>query len=211
MPNVSAVARQEKPVAVLYGASSSHTLAIAERVKGNLHANGVPAESHNLEGLKAIDLKRYAAAALLAPVHQGKHAQSVVDFVKSHRTELERTPVAFISIALSETGDVVNPVAPGQFEGDVQIAPNPLFAETGWRPMRVKSFAGAISYTRYNFFVRIAMKLLAGKEGAARNASRGYDHTDWSALDVFVQEFVWEIREAADRPSGGPPPSAEGK
>lgn len=214
MPNASVVARQQKPVAVLYGASTSHTRAITERVKADLQANGVPAESHNLEALRGVDLSRCAAAALLAPVQRGKHGQAVVDFVKAHRSELERMPVAFISIALSETGDQATPDAPGRlgkFEGDVQTAPNPLFAETGWRPMRVKSFAGAISYTRYNFFVRMAMKLLAGKKGAARNAARGYDNTDWSALDVFVQEFVWEIRESADRPPGGPSAPAAGK
>lgn len=214
MPDVSVVARQQKPVAVLYGSSSSHTRAIAERVKANLQANGVPPESHTLENLKDLDLSRCAGAALLAPVEHGKHARAVVDFVKAHRAELDRLPVAFISIALSETGNPVTPDAPGQpgkFEGDVQTAPNPLFAETGWRPIRIKSFAGAISYTRYNFFVRIAMKLLAGKEGAARNAARGYDNTDWSALDVFVQEFVWEIREAADRPTGGSSATSAGK
>jgi menaquinone-dependent protoporphyrinogen oxidase len=214
MPNVSVAARQQKPVAVLCGGSTSHTLAIAERVTANLQANGVPAESHNLERLKDLDLSRCAGAALLAPVEHGKHAQAVVDFVKAHRAELDRLPVAFISVSLAETGGQVLPDVPGllgQFEGDVQTAPNPLFAETGWRPMRVKSFAGAISYTRYNFFVRMAMKLLAGKEGAARNAARGYENTDWSALDIFVQEFVWEIREAADRPSGGPSATSVGK
>ena len=114
MPNVSVAARQQKPVAVLCGGSTSHTLAIAERVTANLQANGVPAESHNLERLKDLDLSRCAGAALLAPVEHGKHAQAVVDFVKAHRAELDRLPVAFISVSLAETGGQVL----GAFDGE---------------------------------------------------------------------------------------------
>jgi menaquinone-dependent protoporphyrinogen oxidase len=209
MPDTTAVGKERKPVAVLCGDSTAHARVICERVADDLRTSGFPVELYRLQNLQEADLSRYAGAVLLAPIVRGKHGQAVVDFVKAHRTELDRMPLAFISIALSEKGDPLPPDAPGrlgQFEGDVQMAPNPLFAETGWRPTRVKSFAGAISYTRYNFFVRMAMKLLAGKEGAARNASRGYDKTDWSALDVFVQEFVWEIQPATGHRAGPPQP-----
>lgn len=135
---------------------------------------------------------------LLAPLHQGKHEQAVVDFVKTHRAKLDGLPVAFIS-ATFET----EPAPPedesgrlAQFEGDVQMAPNPFFAETGWHPTRVKSFGGAISYTRYNFLVRIAMKLLAPRGGADRDTGGVRRESGWDALDVFVNEFVQEIRAA---------------
>ena len=133
-----------KPVAVFYGSSTSHTRAIAERVADDLRACGFPAESHNLEGLTGFDLNRFVAAVLLAPAHQGKHEQALVDFVKTHRVELDRLPVAFISATVSEPGTRPSPDAPesrGQFAGDVQMAPNPFFAETGWHPTRIKSFA----------------------------------------------------------------------
>jgi hypothetical protein len=49
IPDISTVAK-EQPVAVLYGAPTSHTRPSAERVKANLQANGLPAESHALPG-----------------------------------------------------------------------------------------------------------------------------------------------------------------
>jgi menaquinone-dependent protoporphyrinogen IX oxidase len=199
MPNAPAVAKQPKPVAVLYGASTRHTRAIAERVKATLLAHGFPVEAHSLQGLTGFHLGRRIATALLAAVERGKQEQTVVDFVKAHRTELDRMPVALISIALGEAGDPVTPAVPGrlgQFEGDVQKAPNPFFAATGWHPTRLKSFAGTISYTRYNFFVRLVMRLLGGKERAEADMARGRDNAGWDALDVFVAEFVQEIRDS---------------
>ena len=199
---------RKKPVAVLYGASTDHTPVIAERVAAGLRASGFPVEIHNVQNLAAFDLGRCVGAVLAAPMRVGQHDEAMVEFVKAHREELDRLPVAFISITLSET------VAPrpddgsdrrNQFEGDVQMAPNPFFAETGWLPTRIKSFAGSIVYTRYNFFVRIAMKLLAPKRGAGGAAGDQPD-ARWDALDVFVNEFIEEI-DAAEVPAPSEPPS----
>jgi len=206
MPDTPRPAEQKKSVAVLYGPSASQTRVISERIAHNLRASGFPAESVNLQGLAEFDLSRCIAAVLLAPVHQGKHEQAVVDFVKAHRAELGRLPVAFISSTI-ETGAAPAEDGAGrlaQFEGDGEKAPNPFFAETGWHPTRIKSFAGAISYTHYNFFVRIALKLLAPKGGAGTDSGGVRREAGWDALDVFVNEFVREIRAARpalDRPS----------
>ena len=208
MPETPRRAEERKLVAVLYGPSAGQTRVISERIAHNLRAAGFPAERINLQGLAGFDLSRCIAAVLLAPVHQGKHEQAVVDFVKTHRAELDRLPVAFISSTTEKDPAPPEDMAGkrARFEGDVQMAPNPFFAETGWQPARVKSFAGAISYTHYNFFVRIALKLLApkGREGAQAGVRR---EAGWDALDVFVEEFVQEIRAARpalDESSGGP-------
>jgi menaquinone-dependent protoporphyrinogen oxidase len=198
MPNTSRPAEQKKTVAVLYGSSASQTRAISERIAGNLRASGLPADSVNLQGLAEFDLSRCVAVVLLAPVRQGKHEQAVVDFVKTHRAELDRLPVAFISATIE--AEAAPPEDSGgklaQFDGDVQMTPNPFFAETGWRPTRVKSFGGAISFTRYNLFVRIALKLLAPKGAAGAGSGGVRREAGWDALDLFVSEFVREIRAA---------------
>jgi menaquinone-dependent protoporphyrinogen oxidase len=207
MQDTPAVFSQRKPVAVLYGASTDHTSAIAERVAAGLRACGFPVEIHSVRGLAAFDLGRCVGAVLAASMDVGQHDEAMVEFVKAHREELDRLPVAFISITLSETGAQRPDDASerrDQFEGDVQMAPNPFFA-AGWLLTRIKSFAGSIVYTRYNFFVRIAMKLLAPKQGAGGAAGDQPD-ARWDALDVFVNEFVEEI-DAAEVPAPTEPPS----
>jgi menaquinone-dependent protoporphyrinogen oxidase len=201
-------AEQKKHVAVLYGSSASQTRVISERIASRLRACGYPAESINLQKLEGFDLSGCIAAVLLAPVQQGKHEQAVVDFVKRHRAELDRLPIAFISSTM-ESG-AAPPDAAGKlepFEGDAPLAPNPFFAETGWHPRRVKSFSGAISYTQYNFFVRMALKLLAPKGTVGAQDGGARREAGWDALDIFVSEFVGEIRAArpaSDEPSSRP-------
>lgn len=205
MPDTPRPAKQRKPVAVLYGASNNHTRVIDERVADHLRACGFPVQMHSVWGLEQFHLTHCCAAVLVARVQQGKHEEAMVDFVKAHRSELDRLPVAFISATVSDAPAQPPPDAPetlGQFEGDVQVAPNPFFAETGWHPTRIKSFAGAISYTRYNFLVRIAMKLLAPKGGARTGTGRDRQQAGWDALDAFVNDFVREIQEAESPPAG---------
>jgi menaquinone-dependent protoporphyrinogen oxidase len=202
---------KRKPVAVFYGASTSHTRAIAECMAEDLRACGFPVRTHSVWGLEPVDLGRCAAAVIVAPVHSGMHERAMVNFVKVHRAQLDRLPVAFISATLREAGGQAPGDAPeshAQFESDVRTESNPFFAETGWHPAQLSSFAGAISYTHYNFLVRWIMKLLAPKGGAGARTRQGpggaQKDAGWDALDVFVQEFARENCAPANPDAAGP-------
>ena len=62
--------------------------------------------------------------------------------------------------------------------------------DTGWQPARAMPVAGALVYSKYNFFVRFVMKRIARKAGAPTDTSRDYEFTDWAALDRFVTESL---------------------
>ena len=117
MPETPRRAEERKSVAVLYGPSAGQTRVISERIAHNLRAAGFPAESINLQGLAGFDLSRCIAAVLLATVHQGKHEQAVVDFVKTPRAELDRLPVAFISSTTEK-----DPAPPEDMESRIKTA-----------------------------------------------------------------------------------------
>lgn len=202
MPDTPGVVQQRKRVAVLCGSRSEQARMISERIAEDLRARGFPAESHNLQGLAGLDLSRCLAAVLLTPVPMGDAEKTVVDFVKAHRADLERLPTALISLAPSKAGverRAETQELRARLVSDTRTLLDHFFSETGWRPARVQPLAGAISYTRYNFFVRWLMKLLAGKNRPTPDPSR----EDWEAVDDFVDEFVQEIRAA--RPAFGEP------
>jgi menaquinone-dependent protoporphyrinogen oxidase len=196
MPDPSALAVQRKAVAVLYGASASHARVISQRVAEDLRGHGYPAESHNLQDLAGFDLSRCVAAVFLAPVPMGDDEKALVDFVKTHRPALERLPAAFLSLAQSKVAAERREDAQerqARLVDDTRKLLDRFFSETGWSPARVHPLAGAVSYTRYHFLVRWAMKLLAGKSGPTPDPSR----EDWGAVDDFVNDFVQEIRAAS--------------
>jgi menaquinone-dependent protoporphyrinogen oxidase len=54
--------------------------------------------------------------------------------------------------------------------------------------------AGALTYSKYNFFIKLIMKTMARRAGGPTDTSRDYEFTDWAALDRFVLERVGTAR-----------------
>jgi menaquinone-dependent protoporphyrinogen oxidase len=137
-----------KQVAVLYATREGHTGRIADYIAADLRRLGCEPVICNLrdEGAGSI-LEKADAAIVAGSVHAGRHEAELVDFVKTHRAELESKPAAFLSVTLSETGAEDAARAPeerARFAADVQTVIDGFFAETGWHPQRVKPVAGAL-------------------------------------------------------------------
>lgn len=66
---------------------------------------------------------------------------------------------------------------------------------TGWQPGKIQAVAGALLYTKYNFFLRLLMKRIAKAAGGDTDTSRDHEYTDWKALDHFVEEFLPALAE----------------
>jgi len=45
-------------------------------------------------------------------------------------------------------------------------------------------------YSKYNFVIRFVMKRIAKKAEAPVDTTRDYEFTDWTKLDLLVDEFV---------------------
>jgi len=187
-------------VAIFFATKEGHTKEIAERIMRDLRKDGFDVDLHDVRLPLAFDLSLYSAAVLAASVHQGNHEKEMVQFVRGHRSELEKMPTAFISVSLSEVGAERKEATPAeheQFVADVSKMLDTFFKQTEWHPTYVKPVAGALSYSQYNFFIRYIMKQIARKQGAGTDTSRDYDYTNWIELDKFVEDLVGEIRRAA--------------
>jgi menaquinone-dependent protoporphyrinogen oxidase len=53
----------------------------------------------------------------------------------------------------------------------------------------IKLVAGALRYTKYNFFVRWMMKRIVAAAGGDTDTSRDYEYTDWQDLRAFADRF----------------------
>jgi menaquinone-dependent protoporphyrinogen oxidase len=189
-----------KPIGVLYATREGQTKRIAEHIAARFRSRGLETDVRNLANRFDIDLNAYSAVVLAASVHAGEHEPEMVKFVKEHRVRLESLPAAFLSVTLSEAG-VERPTATeverARFATDVRKVLDRFFEETGWHPNRVMPVAGALLYTKYNFFIRFVMKQIAKRAGAETDTSRDYEYTDWSALDHFVDTLCNEIHASS--------------
>jgi menaquinone-dependent protoporphyrinogen oxidase len=78
---------------------------------------------------------------------------------------------------------------------------------TGWRPTLTKPVAGAVLYTRYNWFKRRLMKRMVGKAGGDVDTSRDYEYTDWNELRTFAEQFDQMVSGRGSDSTAGPAPA----
>jgi menaquinone-dependent protoporphyrinogen oxidase len=171
---------------IVYGTTEGHTAKIAARM-----AAAIRAEGHEVDLRDARDVRKEAPAGeydgilVGGSVHAGEHQSSLREFVKRNRELLERVPSAFFSVSLAAAD------ADDDARAEIQHLIDRFVAETGWRPARVESIAGALVYTQYNFFIRHMMKIIVRRGGRTElDTSRDYEFTDWDAVDRFAREFA---------------------
>jgi menaquinone-dependent protoporphyrinogen oxidase len=186
-----------KPVGIFYATRQGQTKRIARYVAQRFEERGFETDVRDLATDADIDLEYYGFVVLAASVHTGHHESEMLKFIKRHRLELDAVPTAFVSVTLSQAGverKTKTSEQRAQFDADIRKVMDLFASDTGWRPKRWKSVAGALLYTKYNFILRWIMKGIARKAGGDTDTSRDFEYTDWSALDRFVDDLCEEIR-----------------
>jgi menaquinone-dependent protoporphyrinogen oxidase len=175
-------------VLIAYATREGQTEKIARRVAQTLAAQGHAGELFDADQRALLlELERFQAAIVCAPIHAGGYPRSIVRFAREHKDFLERVPSAFFSVGLA--------VASRTSDGRAQTRPvvEKFIKQTGWRPKRVELVAGALVYSKYNFLIRYIMRRISKKEGGDTDTSRDYEYTDWNAVDRFAAEVVGEV------------------
>jgi menaquinone-dependent protoporphyrinogen oxidase len=151
-------------VLIVYGTTEGQTRKISERIGERIRELGHDAALQDSASLPAdLDVGAYDAVIAAASVHQHRFQASLAHFVKEHLEQLQAKPQGYVD----------------QF-----------LVETRWHPTRTELVAGALVYTRYDFFKRQIMKLIVRKGGGPTDASQDYEFTDWDALSRFVDSFI---------------------
>ncbi|MBS1717608.1 MAG: protoporphyrinogen oxidase [Armatimonadetes bacterium] len=179
---------EDHRILVLYGTSQGQTRKIAQHVKAYLAERGLAADIYSTNELPpALDVDTYQAYVLADPVYMHKHQKELVAIAKQHASHLNTVPTAFLSVSLTAAHS--DPTS----RATVQKCIDEFVEETGWKPTMVAPVAGALSYTKYGFFMRMIMKRIAAKEGNSTDTSRDHELTDWQALDRFLADFVQQL------------------
>lgn len=196
-----------KPVLVVYATREGHTRKIAEYVADRIRKHGLPVELLNAADIpKQFRLDAYRAAVVCASIHVGVHEREMVHFVKDHRAELAQIPTAFLSVSLAEAGaeDRKRPLEDRQAASEeAHRMIEAFFVNTDWRADVVAPVAGALMYSKYNWFVTWIMKRIARANNAPTDTSRDWIFTDWEALDRVAEALVARLGQAAGAAGSG--------
>jgi menaquinone-dependent protoporphyrinogen IX oxidase len=119
-------------------------------------------------------------------------------------------PTLFVSVSLSQAGaeDVsAQPVQRLQCADDAKRMIVDFVLRTGWRPSRILPVAGALAYKKYNCVLRLVMKWIAKRVGAATDTSQDHDYTDWVTLDKVLGEVLEVVQNPEFTPARGGKPN----
>jgi menaquinone-dependent protoporphyrinogen oxidase len=191
---------------VLYASRHGQAKKIAEHVGDVLRAHGAAPEVLDVANLpRGFGLNQVAGVVLVASVHTGLHERDMALFVARSREALQRIPTAFLSVSLSQA-DVENTSRADEerlsASREVTTLLERFFAATGFRPQYVKPVAGALTYTRYNPFVRFLMRGIAREAGVSTDTSRNHEFTNWEAVTDFARTFATQLPSQSGSQAG---------
>jgi menaquinone-dependent protoporphyrinogen oxidase len=177
-------------VLVLFSSHHGQTRAIAFRIAELLRARGQHVHLRHITD-EDPDPSHFDAVVVGASVHFSKHDRRVGDWLARHALALAMRPGAFFSVSMSAASqrpDVLSKL-------DAMVVD--FLSESGWRPVRLVKFAGALRYTRYNFFIRLMMRLISGSQGRPTDTRRDHEFTDWAQVDAFARDLLNLLPQAA--------------
>ena len=169
---------------VVFGTTDGQTAKIARFVREALVAEG-----HVVDLIDSRDpapgtpLQGVEAAIIAGSVRMGKFQKPLIAFVRQHREALAKIPTVFIAVSLSAGRDSA------AAKREVTKTITGFVEATGFRPGTTLPVAGALVYSRYGFFTRLAMILISKMAGGDTDTSRDYEYTDWRALSAFAHDF----------------------
>lgn len=170
-------------ILIVYGTTEGHTRHLCEFAADALQKAGREVALHDASQT-APSPDAFDAVILAGSLHVGRYQAALVHYAAEHHAALNGMRSAFLSVSLSAAG-----VDPHDWAG-LEECLTKFEQETGWAPKAVHHAAGAIRYSQYDYFKKLALKYIAGQRGQKTVTSRDYDLTDYEALSAFVLGFA---------------------
>lgn len=183
-------------ILIVYGTQYGQTTKIAARIRGLLATGGHDITLVRGDALpRHFSLEAYDAVIVGVSLVMGGYQRYMRRFVHEHRGGLADMPTAFFAVSGSAGS------AFPEHREEARHRMETFLEKAGWQPDRLASFAGAVTYTKYNALVRWIMKRISRKEGGSTDTSRDHEYTDWARVERFADDFEALVRERAEAAS----------
>lgn len=179
-------------ILIVYGTHDGQTALVAHRMAEVLRSRGHTLDIRDARALPSSFSPRVFDGVLVgSSVRWGRHQPAVREFARKHVAVLDRLPAWFFSVSLAAADR-----ARGLGRAGERI--REFGDETGWWPERAQVFGGALRYTTYGFFLRLAMRLVAFFAHLPTDPSLDHDLTDWANVRAFVRDFDHRLAPPSD-------------
>ncbi len=178
-------------ILIVYGTSHGQTRKVVDFLAERLRRSAL-VEVKEAGSAGDVDPATFDATIIASSMRMGAYRPAVVRFVRQHVAALNARPSAFVSVTMA----AANTRHHEQAIAELQKWLDRFSDKSGWIPPRIEHVAGALAYTRYDFFTRWIMRRIAAKEGNATDTSRDHEYTDWDGLARFANSFVKSLDDS---------------
>lgn len=173
---------------IVYGTTEGQTRKICSYLRDKALDDGHQVSIVDATG-PDVNPDSFDAALIGASIHAEKYQSSVIHYAREHHQALNKKPTGFISVSLAAVHD--DP----QSQKELEEITNDFLNKTGWNPTFVKQVAGALRYTKYNFFKKFIMRMIAQKSGGSTDTSKDTEYTDWNQVKLLLDQLVKEVKK----------------
>lgn len=166
---------------LIYSSVDGQTLKICHVLKDVLAQNGQRVELFSIDDFNE-DVSNYERIIIGASIRYGVHNKSIIDFINSHKQQLDSIRTAFFSVNLVARKPEKS--APGTNPYVVKF-----FKSIDWDPDMVEVFAGKLDYRKYPFFDRIMIQFIMWMTKGPTNADAQIEYTDWEKVKAFGKKL----------------------
>ena len=164
---------------VIYSSVDGQTLKIVKRITASIKGDITLVD---VDDQQVIDFSQYDKVLIGASIRYGKLRRNMLDFINEHKTELDLLPNAFFLVCL--TARKPEKACP---ENNAYMAKFERLSQ--WQPCLKGVFAGALLYSRYNWWQTLIIQLIMKITGGSTNKKEDIELTDWSKVELFSRDF----------------------
>lgn len=162
-------------ILVVYATKFGSTKEVAGRIGEMVKTKGIPVDVRKVSSVK--DMSKYSAVIFGTPIRMGKPISEAMNFVKKHKEELNRLPVALFSIGLYMKENTKE-----NREKAIQCL-DPVL-EIIKKPVSIGLFGGKLDYNT----MPVILRWMFSKDTSGQ-FSEG-DWRNWDSIASWVDEIV---------------------
>ncbi|WP_160064526.1 menaquinone-dependent protoporphyrinogen IX dehydrogenase [Psychromonas sp. L1A2] len=168
-----------KNTLILYSSVDGQTLKIINHIKQSILGDVTVL---NIDDNPQIDFSLYQKVLVGASIRYGNYRPNILKFVNQHKQQLDSISNAFFVVCL--TARKPEKAIP---ENNAYMKKFDQLSE--WQPQLKGVFAGALLYSRYNWWQTLLIQLIMKMTGGSTDKTQDLELTDWQKVDIFSKEF----------------------
>lgn len=167
---------------IVYGTTEGQTRRICEFLSDTATESGHEVTLMDATGCQHHP-SNFDATIIGASLHAEQYQASIQNYIQKHHKTLNSINSVFVSVSLTAASN-----EPESWK-ELKKITKKFLMENGWQPTFVEQVAGALRYTKYNFFKKFIMRMIAQKQGGDTNTSTDHEYTDWNQVEKIIPKL----------------------